>query len=73
MSGAGVRKPLPGACDSAAHPTVTQIRVALSSLARLDAGCLLYLAKSPGCEREVGRHSRMNLKGLPFWAVRLTC
>ena len=22
---AGVRKPLPGACDSAAHPTVSQI------------------------------------------------
>ena len=26
---AGVRKPLPRACDSAAHPTVTQINLAI--------------------------------------------
>ena len=27
---AGVRKALPGACDSAAHPTVTQIKKAIA-------------------------------------------
>jgi hypothetical protein len=36
---AGIRKPLPGACDSATHPTVTQINSAtylITSKARID-------------------------------------